>query len=348
MSGLVVSRLTKSFGTTHVLSDVSFELAPHELLVLLGSSGCGKSTLLRIIAGLETADSGEIHLNGKRIDQLHPRERDVALVFQNYSLYPHMTVEQNIAFPLRIAGMPKQERHQKVVEAARLLGLENRLKAKPAELSGGQRQRVALGRAIVREPALFLLDEPLSNLDTELRLRMRTEIVRLQRSLGRPAVHVTHDQSEAMAMADRIALMKDGKIVQLGTPEELYNEPKTLFAATFLGHPRINIVRSHWENGMLHPLNLPVSLSNSLRNHSEILLAIRPQHIRLANNGIFDGEVVASEYVGEGHHVTLKSSDVSFVASLQGKAPAVGERVRVDFDLDAIRFFDPATGNRIV
>lgn len=348
MSGLVVSRLTKSFGATHVLSDISFELAPHELLVLLGSSGCGKSTLLRIIAGLETADSGEIHLNGKRIDQLHPRERDVALVFQNYSLYPHMTVEQNIGFPLRIAGMPKTKRHQKVVETAKLLGLENRLTAKPAELSGGQRQRVALGRAIVREPALFLLDEPLSNLDTELRLRMRTEIVRLQRSLGRPAVHVTHDQSEAMAMADRIALMKDGTIVQLGTPEQLYNQPSTLFAATFLGHPRINIIPSHWENGHLHPLNIPFPENSPLRKHSEVILAIRPQHIRLDGDSGLGAEVIALEYVGEGHHVTLKTPDATLIASVHRQTPAVGEWVRVSFDSTAIRFFDPASGNRII
>jgi multiple sugar transport system ATP-binding protein len=269
-------------------------------------------------------------------------------VFQNYSLYPHMTVEQNIAFPLRIAGMPKPERHQKAAKAAKLLGLENRLHAKPAELSGGQRQRVALGRAIVREPALFLLDEPLSNLDTELRLRMRTEIVRLQKSLGRPAVHVTHDQSEAMAMADRIALMKDGRIVQLGTPEQLYNEPTTLFAATFLGHPRINIIRSHWENGQLHPLNISIPAGNSPRKDGELLLAVRPQNIRLEVNGAIPAEVVASEYVGEGHHVTLNAMNTSLVASVHTQPPAIGEKVRISFDSNAIKFFDPASGNRIV
>lgn len=346
-SGLTVTNIAKSFGGAKVLHDISFSVGSDELLVLLGSSGCGKSTLLRILAGLEIADAGEIHLDGKKIDRLQPRERNVALVFQNYSLYPHMTVEENIGFPLRVAGLSKKDRVPKVAEVARLLGLEHRLKARPAELSGGQRQRVALGRAIVRQPSLFLLDEPLSNLDAELRLRMRAEIVRIQRTLKRPAIHVTHDQSEAMGMADRIALMKDGEILQLGTPKELFEQPRTLYVATFLGSPRINILEGRVENGLLQPLGIPLPAHDTRRSHARILLGIRPHQIEIHPNGNYEGMVTSNEYVGEGYHVTFRAFDTTMIASLADGDFSTESVIRFNLAPERILFFDPASGARI-
>ncbi|RME22990.1 MAG: ABC transporter ATP-binding protein, partial [Candidatus Zixiibacteriota bacterium] len=207
MAGLVIRNVTKRFGADVVLDNINLELADGELAVLLGPSGCGKTTLLRIIAGLEEAEAGEVYIGNRRVDGLPPRKRQVALVFQNYSLYPHMTVARNLAFPLKVAGLKREDIRRKVTAVAELIGLGDRLDSKPGELSGGQRQRVALGRAIIREPDIFLLDEPLSNLDADLRLRMRAEIVALQKKLGTTMVHVTHDQSEALTMADRIVLL---------------------------------------------------------------------------------------------------------------------------------------------
>ena len=256
MAGILIKNLSKAFDGHVVLKDVSLEIAEGELLVLLGPSGCGKSTLLRIIAGLETADSGEIFIGEKRIDKLEPKDRDVALVFQNYALYPHMSVAKNLAFPLTIAKTKKREKQKKVLEVAELLGLLDKLSQRPATLSGGERQRVALGRAIIREPALFLLDEPLSNLDAELRARMRKEIVSLQKRVGRSMIHVTHDQTEALTMADKIALLHDGNLVQLGTPQEIYKNPKTIFVAGVIGQPAMNLINAKTENGKLIPFDL--------------------------------------------------------------------------------------------
>jgi multiple sugar transport system ATP-binding protein len=251
MAGLSVKEISKSFDGTRVLDRVSLELSEGELLVLLGPSGCGKSTLLRIIAGIEEADSGEIHLGGKRVDQLRPKDRNVALVFQNYSLYPHMSVEKNLGFPLSVAKTPKAEIAARVKEIAAMLGLSDRLSDRPAQLSGGQRQRVALGRAIIRKPSIFLLDEPLSNLDADLRVRMRQEIVKLQRQVGVAMVHVTHDQTEALTMADRVALLHKGRIEQIGTPEELYRAPATLNVAQFVGQPKINAIVSQVDGAIV-------------------------------------------------------------------------------------------------
>jgi len=279
MAGLVLKDVSKAFDGTPVLKDITLELAEGELLVLLGPSGCGKSTLLRIIAGLEEADHGEIFINGRRVDRLRPRERDVALVFQNYSLYPHMSVEKNLAFPLRVAGVKKEETARRVREVAAMLGLEERLKDRPGQLSGGQRQRVALGRAIIREPSLFLLDEPLSNLDAELRVRMRREIVALQRRLNKTTVHVTHDQSEALTMADRIALLNGGRLEQLGTPEDLYERPSGRFAAEFIGSPRINMIEAVITENRIAPFGTvcPRLAAQQLSTGS-LLIGLRPEH----------------------------------------------------------------------
>ena len=234
MPSLSLRAVTKTYGAATVLDNISLDLSPGELLVLLGPSGCGKTTLLRLIAGLEQANGGEIHLGERRIDRLRPRDRRVAMVFQNYALYPHMSVEKNIGFPLTVSGLSGSETKARVTETASMLGLADRLKDKPGRLSGGQRQRVALGRAIVRKPDLFLLDEPLSNLDADLRARMRLEIVRIQKQLEVTTVYVTHDQTEALTMADRIAILHNGRIIQTGTPEDLYCDPAQLFVAEYL------------------------------------------------------------------------------------------------------------------
>ncbi|MBB3976676.1 ABC-type sugar transport system ATPase subunit [Rhizobium azooxidifex] len=242
MARVDLKGIVKSFGKSQVLSQIALDIRDGEFLVLVGPSGCGKSTLLRVIAGLEDADAGTVRIDGRDVDGLEPRERDVAMVFQSYALYPHMTVRQNIGFSLTLSGRPKAEIDAAVEDAARLLGLTALLDRKPRQLSGGQRQRVAMGRAIVRKPALFLFDEPLSNLDAKLRVQMRTEIRALHERLGATSIYVTHDQVEAMTMADRIVVLDRGQIVQIGTPLEVYANPASRFVAEFIGAPGINIL----------------------------------------------------------------------------------------------------------
>ncbi|WP_338446245.1 ABC transporter ATP-binding protein [Pelagerythrobacter marensis] len=245
MPGATLSRIDKSFGTVPLFQDFDLSVGDGEFVVLVGPSGCGKSTLLRLIAGLENPDRGEIRIGSRRVDRLPPGERGVAMVFQSYALYPQMTVAQNIAFPLRMAGWSRSAVDASVTQACELLGLADLMDRRPAELSGGQRQRVAIGRAIVREPDLFLFDEPLSNLDANLRAQMRREFAELHARLRAPTVYVTHDQAEAMALADRIVLMREGKIEQDATPEEIYRRPASLFAARFFGQPPINTLPGH-------------------------------------------------------------------------------------------------------
>ncbi|WP_271007688.1 ABC transporter ATP-binding protein [Paucibacter sp. B51] len=240
--GLSLSHIHKHIGSQAVLHDISLDLLEGEMLILVGPSGCGKSTLLSLIAGLQQADSGEIRLKGRRIDTLAPQARDIAMVFQNYALYPNMSVAQNIGFPLEMQGWPRARREARVHEVAQLLQLEPLLQRRPAQLSGGQRQRVAMGRALARQPQLFLFDEPLSNLDAQLRAEMRSEIKLLHQRLGTSAVYVTHDQVEAMTLGQRIAVLKDGRLQQVGTPQEVYQRPANLFVAGFLGAPAINLL----------------------------------------------------------------------------------------------------------
>lgn len=343
MAGLTVRNLTKRFDKTLVLSDISFELGESELLVLLGPSGCGKSTLLRIIAGLEEADQGEIYINSRRVDQLRPRDRDVALVFQNYSLYPHMTIEQNLAFPLKIARVPKGERITRIATIADLLGLSAHLKKKPAQLSGGQRQRVALGRAIIRHPAIYLLDEPLSNLDADLRVRMRQEIVALQRDQKRPMVHVTHDQAEALTMGDRIALLHQGTLQQLGTPEQLYADPANRFVAEFIGQPKINMVAAHVRSGRLIPFGSDLTGCAD----RDVIVGIRPESIKLGPQFEFTGSVEACEYLGDQYIVTIRFKDVHLMASRLSEPVEIGQEVKFGFYSSAQLFFDPHSGGRL-
>ncbi len=344
MTGLCIKNVHKSFSGKQVLEDISFDLPQGELLVVLGPSGCGKSTLLRIIAGLEAADSGEVYIDDRRVDELRPRDRNVALVFQNYSLYPHMTVEKNLAFPLKVAGVPKTEIVERVRKIAELLELGTRLKDKPGQLSGGQRQRVALGRAIIREPSLFLLDEPLSNLDADLRTRMRQEIVRLQKTLKKTMLHVTHDQVEALTMADRIALLHDGKLVQLGSPEDLYRKPADTFVAGFIGHPKINLVQADLVDGRTVPFGLS---ARSDFKSNQVILGIRPESVELSSAGPFEATVESSEYLGDEYIASLKFGDKLLTASQLPTEPADGSRVRFGLKQDEILWFDAGTGIRL-
>lgn len=345
MRGLVLKDVSKSFGDVSVLRDVSLELDGGELLVLLGPSGCGKSTLLRLIAGLEELDQGEIYIGSRRVDHLRPRDRDVALVFQNYSLYPHMTVAKNLAFPLIVARVNKSEVRSRVRDVAEMLGLSEKLKARPAQLSGGQRQRVALGRAIIRKPSLFLFDEPLSNLDADLRGRMRREIVRLQKELGTTTIHVTHDQAEALTMGDRVALLHEGRIMQIGSPEELYHNPVNLFVAEFIGYPKMNVLDARIERHVLIPFGL--SMLNQPLHENKVLVGIRPEQIDITPDGEYAATVASSEYLGGRYVVTLSFKGILLTVSNCAAQLEPGTPANFTFRQQDLLFFDPATGRRL-
>jgi multiple sugar transport system ATP-binding protein len=351
MSGLFVHNVSKSFGSTKVIDSLSLEAEEGELIVLLGPSGCGKSTLLRLISGLEEADSGEIYIRKRRVDTLRPRDRNVALVFQNYSLYPHMTIAENIGFPLKVAGEDKKTIAAKVAEVASKMGLADRLSDRPAQLSGGQRQRVALGRAIIREPDIFLLDEPLSNLDADLRARMRAEIVHLHRALGRTTVHVTHDQEEALTMADRIVLMRQGKIEQMGTPEELYRNPSTLFTARFLGRPQINVVHPDYHGDIASVFGKPLILPSNAKS-ARVIVGIRPESIAIDPVGDILATVTDCEYMGDAHVVRVaviadKGASTQLEVSHVDREYREGESVRLKVDWPTAMYFDAGTEKRV-
>ncbi|MFJ5446967.1 ABC transporter ATP-binding protein [Methylobacillus methanolivorans] len=284
MAKLSLQRISKHFAQTHILKDIDLDIDSGEFLVLIGPSGCGKSTLLRIVAGLDHADEGQVILDGRSINRLPPRERNMALVFQDYALYPHKTVYDNLAFGLSIRGTPKSEIEQKVQAAAELLQLTNLLQRKPAALSGGQRQRVAIGRALVREAQLFLFDEPLSNLDAKLRTEMRMEIKRLHQRLGKTMIYVTHDQVEAMTLADRIAVINHGRIEQLGTPADIYQSPATTFVAGFMGSPAMNLLdlplqwSTNGQSAFIAGQTVPVGHLETTPEQA-ITLGIRPEHL---------------------------------------------------------------------
>ncbi|MEU2987978.1 sn-glycerol-3-phosphate ABC transporter ATP-binding protein UgpC [Micromonospora aurantiaca] len=286
MADIVLDKVSKRFpdGTTAV-QDVDLEIADGEFVILVGPSGCGKSTTLNMIAGLEDISSGELRIGGERVNDKAPRDRDIAMVFQSYALYPNMTVRENMAFPLRLAKMDKETINQKVDEAAKVLELTALLDRRPANLSGGQRQRVAMGRAIVRQPKAFLMDEPLSNLDAKLRVQMRTVVSRLQKQLGTTTVYVTHDQTEAMTLGDRVVIMRGGAVQQVGPPQELYDHPRNLFVAGFIGSPSMNFVHAVVEDGRLRTALGDVPVGDRIRREleggdapRELILGIRPEH----------------------------------------------------------------------
>src|SRR5688500_6802510 len=291
LPSLELSGVRKTFGSTPVLDDISLSLEAREFIAFLGPSGSGKSTLLRIIAGLESADAGEVRLEGERIDQLPPGRRGVAMVFQHYALYPHMTVRENMAFGLRNAGMAKDEIESRVAEAARVLEVEEQLDKKPGELAGGQRQRVAIGRAIVKQPKLFLLDEPLSNLDAALRMRTRVELAQLRQKVDAAVIMVTHDQAEAMTLADRIIVMNDRRIQQIGPPMEIYERPANIFVAQFVGSPAMTLIPAELVEGRGQKAKLRLADGSEgetsvpregLESDGDLRLGLRPENVRVA------------------------------------------------------------------
>ncbi len=298
MASVRYERVTKSFGDVTVIRGVDLNIRDGELVVFVGPSGCGKSTLLRMMAGLETVDSGSIYIGEKCVNDVVPKYRNIAMVFQNYALFPHMTLEENIGFGLKIRGIKKAERAKTVREVAAILGLENLLDRRPRELSGGQRQRAAMGRAIVRNPDVFLMDEPLSNLDAKMRTQMRVEIKKLQRRLGTTTIFVTHDQVEAMTLADRIAVLHDGKVQQFGTPGELYKTPANRFVAGFLGSPQINFIRAECreQNRLVLPDGQRIALdpdqAKALAGHKAVEIGIRPEQIQIVDDAATAGDKI--------------------------------------------------------
>ena len=343
-------------GTTAV-SDLSLDIQDGEFMVLVGPSGSGKTTALRMLAGLEEVDAGAIYLGGRDITDLAPKDRDVAMVFQNYALYPYLTVAANIGFPLRIARVKRAERDRRVRDVAELLGLVEYLERKPGQLSGGQRQRVAMGRAIVREPSAFLMDEPLSNLDAKLRVQMRADIAALQDRLGVTTVYVTHDQAEAMTLGDRVAVLQDGRLQQCETPRVLYARPANTFVAGFIGSPSMNLCAVPVSNGSCSfgglPLRLPADVASaaSAQGWRSLVLGLRPESLELAEDGL-PAQVEVVEEIGADSYVFCVSEvggeTTKIVARTESRrAPARGERVALRARTEEAHLFDPVSGDRL-
>ncbi len=341
MATVSLNTVKKSFAKTDVIKGISVDIDDGEFIVIVGPSGCGKSTLLRMVAGLESVTSGEISIQGMRVNEKEPMDRDIAMVFQNYALYPHMSVRKNMAYGLKIAKVPNAEANKKVEEAAKLLQLTEYLDRKPRQLSGGQRQRVAMGRAIVREPAVFLFDEPLSNLDAKLRVQMRLEIKQLQTNLGVTSLYVTHDQVEAMTMADRMIVMNDGVAEQIGTPLEVYQRPRTLFAAQFIGSPAMNVFDGSAKNGRVTLINNAV-LPRHSTHEGDVKVGIRPEHLVADEHGVIEMDVSFTEPLGANTllHGTLKGSNTPLTASLVGVHPMDAPVVRLSVIEEHIHLFD--------
>ncbi|MBS1879659.1 MAG: ATP-binding cassette domain-containing protein [Actinobacteria bacterium] len=382
MGSIQLSEVTKTFAKSQAaaVDKVSLKIADGEFLVLVGPSGCGKSTLLRMIAGIETVSSGQILIDGADATHALPKERDIAMVFQNYALYPHMTVAENLHFALKLRRMPKAERNQRVSEVMRMLRLEELEKRRPGQLSGGQRQRVAMGRAMVREPAAFLMDEPLSNLDAKLRVAMRSELARLHDRLGVTTVYVTHDQTEAMTLGQRVAVLKDGVLQQVGAPQELFHHPRNLFVAAFIGSPTINLVEADVGDGSLRfgGHSIPIPPQAELGGRARVIVGIRPSDLELSEfadasapriparvevvenlgaeiHAIFpldvprvDAEAARDAAAGEGQagdEQLLADERSLFTASLAARRPlSPGEEIELAVDTSRLQFFDPGSG----
>ena len=350
MSQISLQNLKKSFGETKVIHDLSIDVKDGELIVIVGPSGCGKSTLLRMVAGLEDANEGNILIDNKKVNELEPMERNIAMVFQNYALYPHMTVFENMAYGLKIAKIPKEEINSRVQKAADILELEELLNRRPNQLSGGQRQRVAMGRAIVRNPVAFLFDEPLSNLDAKLRVQMRLEIKKLQTQLKTTSLYVTHDQVEAMTLADRMIVMNAGNVEHIGTPLEVYTKPKTLFTAQFIGSPAMNILKGNCQNKKLTFSNSS-SLNINTNFKGEVNVGMRPEDFKIDNNGSINLNVELVELIGSNTliHGKLSKSNEILVASIPGviKDNLKGKDLNLSFDESKIHLFDVNSDQRI-
>lgn len=377
MTTLVLDKIYKKYpnATQYAVEDFNIDIKDKEFIVFVGPSGCGKSTTLRMVAGLEDITEGEFKIDGKVMNDVAPKDRDIAMVFQNYALYPHMTVFDNMAFGLKLRKFKKDEIKRRVDEAGAILGLTDLLDRKPADLSGGQRQRVAMGRAIVRDAKVFLMDEPLSNLDAKLRVSMRTEIAKIHRRIGATTIYVTHDQTEAMTLADRIVIMSSspnsdktgtvGRVEQIGTPQELYNEPANKFVAGFIGSPAMNFFNVKVTGGKLTNneglnMDLPEGKAKLLKEQGyegkEVILGIRPEDIQTSNlaqqaypNQTIEAEVVVSELLGAETMLYLKAGSTEFVSRVEARDfRNPGEKITVALNLNKSHFFDAQTEHRIV
>ncbi|MBX5132376.1 sn-glycerol-3-phosphate ABC transporter ATP-binding protein UgpC [Rhizobium lentis] len=349
MATVQISNLKKSYGAVPIMHGVDVPIADGEFVILVGPSGCGKSTLLRMIAGLESVTAGEISIDGRRVNELEPKDRDIAMVFQNYALYPQMTVAQNMGFALELAGRSKADIKAEVDKAADILSLSQLLDRKPAQLSGGQRQRVAMGRAIVRHPKVFLFDEPLSNLDAKLRVKMRAEIKALHQRLKSTIVYVTHDQIEAMTMADKIVVMNGGRVEQIGSPLELYDNPNNLFVATFMGSPAMNILPAKvTETGITVAGLVQLSVKPNAAIGTEISYGIRPDDVGIGGEGAVPVEVQVVEPTGAETHVTarLAGQEITIV-SKDRLSIKPGEMLMVGITSPRSHMFETASGKRI-
>jgi len=350
MTGVTLNNVIKKYGDVQVIHGVDLEIEDGEFCVFVGPSGCGKSTLLRMVAGLEETTSGKIEIGDRDVTRMEPADRGVAMVFQTYALYPHMTVKQNMGFGLKMNGYPKAEIEAKVAEASRILKLDDYLKRKPAALSGGQRQRVSIGRAIVRGPEVFLFDEPLSNLDAELRVEMRVEIARLHKEIGATMIYVTHDQVEAMTLADKIVVLRAGKIEQVGAPLDLYRDPDNKFVAGFIGSPSMNFLSGTVTNGQVQvpsldrmievPMNLPADGTN-------IWVGIRPEHCRAVKGGA--QKVELSEALGgvSYTHIVTNNGEKIVIEERGLERMKEGETVTLEFEANDVMLFDAQTELRL-
>lgn len=364
MANLQLQGINKIYdNNVQAVFDFNLDVQDKEFIVFVGPSGCGKSTTLRMIAGLEEITSGKLLIDEVLVNNVPPKDRDIAMVFQSYALYPHMTVYDNMAFSLKLRKMPKEEIKTRVMEAARILGLENYLNRKPKALSGGQRQRVALGRAIVRQPKVFLMDEPLSNLDAKLRVQMRSEIIKIHEKVGATTIYVTHDQVEAMTMANRIVVMKDGYIQQIGSPKELYNHPQNIFVATFIGSPAMNIFRGTYQKdgsflpdgpeGEVRPIALPKEFSSLLKDYvgKKLFMGIRPEDIILgkgeSSNISFEADVV--ELLGDVLNVYGYIGGQKFIIKADPHHDIhMHDKIDAHFTTNKVHFFDLDTERVIV
>ena len=346
MASVNLKDVSKAFGAVQVIEGLNLGIEDGAFTVFVGPSGCGKSTLLRLIAGLEELTGGAVEIGGRNVNKADPIERGVAMVFQNYALYPHMTVEQNIGFSLKMARVHKAEITERVAAAARTLQVDELLKRRPAQLSGGQRQRVAIGRAIVRQPEVFLFDEPLSNLDAELRVSMRVEIAKLHQQLGATMIYVTHDQTEAMTLADQIVVMRSGRIEQVGQPDQLYEDPDNLFVAGFIGSPRMNFLKAKLADGKAS-LDAGGSVAaRGLDTGGDILVGLRPEHFVTSESAdlVFDFHVDVVEYLGGTRYLygTAKSGEALIIEAREDHSIKAGANVKIGAPATRALLFDPA------
>lgn len=351
MSGVTLEKVVKRYGDVEVIHGVNLEIQDGEFCVFVGPSGCGKSTLLRMVAGLEETTGGQINIGSRDVTRMDPSERGVAMVFQTYALYPHMTVQENMGFGLKMNGFPKAEIDSKVGEASRILKLDDYLKRKPAALSGGQRQRVAIGRAIVRGPEVFLFDEPLSNLDAELRVEMRVEIARLHKEIGATMIYVTHDQVEAMTLADKIVVLRAGHIEQVGAPLELYRDPDSKFVAGFIGSPAMNFLAGKAGNGIVavpalkRDVAVPVQIPAA---GTDVIMGVRPEHLLIDSAGETHNVELTEALGGVSYAYLISDTGEKLIVEERGDVRSVvGDKVGVNFDLGRTMLFDAKSDARI-